>query len=490
MSRRHVQPAFIHQLKPFIMTNQRHSCIAVIAAIAVMASCTRDYQTTPEMNHSPDSRRSETEIPVGEAVAALNRFLDSSDPVTRGVRRTIARIDRVSASDMFPAATRSENDVDAGDLLYVVNFSGDEGYAILGADSRLDTVLIVGDNGNFDPLLLGTWQSEPIQLNPGQDSIPNPGRDPNFQIMPGLTADDLYCEEEDEYYIGAIGNVCPVDNLIVDLLIDYTQRHTIWAAGKEVYEGSHGGGNLNVEPLLKTKWGQGYPYNNAIHYSPTDDDTDHGKRRSVGCTTIAAAQILVYLKNVNLPDTFGITNSTWATMENFTRDINDKESKQLYIDSTYNNTKNDIASLIKQSADGIGVHYNFLGKGGTFALPVQVQRYLQGLGYNVQRKIGFNRKRQDQIVASLRDSRPVFIGALDKKACKEGGHAWVIDGCKYHDESKNYFNHCNFGWNGNNNGWYYYKLFDSSDIGVEIDEGETSSNTFNYTWWFRILLID
>lgn len=205
------------------MTNQRHSCIAVIAAIAVMASCTRDYQTTPEMNHSPDSRRSETEIPVGEAVAALNRFLDSSDPVTRGVRRTIARIDRVSASDMFPAATRSENDVDAGDLLYVVNFSGDEGYAILGADSRLDTVLIVGDNGNFDPSLLGSRQAEPIQLNPGQDSIPNPGRNPNFQIMPGLTADDLYCEEEDEYYIGAIGNVCPVDNLIVDLLIDYTQ---------------------------------------------------------------------------------------------------------------------------------------------------------------------------------------------------------------------------------------------------------------------------
>ena len=462
------------------MTNQRHSCIAVIAAIAVMASCTRDYQTTPEMNHSPDSRRSETEIPVGEAVAALNRFLDSSDPVTRGVRRTIARIDRVSASDMFPAATRSENDVDAGDLLYVVNFSGDEGYAILGADSRLDTVLIVGDNGNFDPLLLGTWQSEPIQLNPGQDSIPNPGRDPNFQIMPGLTADDLYCEEEDEYYIGAIGNVCPVDNLIVDLLIDYTQRHTIWAAGKEVYEGSHGGGNLNVEPLLKTKWGQGYPFNMLVTH------LDSGcSPRPIGCTTIAAIQILTYLKNLSLRDNFMITTSTWADIELFIATPTNYPSEQIY-----KMREKDVASLARSAADGIGVHYNFLGKGGTFALPVQVQRYLQGLGYNVQRKIGFNRKRQDQIVASLRDSRPVFIWALDKKACKEGGHAWVIDGCKYHDESRNYFNHCNFGWNGNNNGWYYYKLFDSSDIGVEIDEGETTSNTFNYTWWFRILLID
>ncbi len=76
------------------------------------------------------------------------------------------------------------------------------------------------------------------------------------------------------------------------------------------------------------------------------------------------------------------------------------------------------------------------------------------------------------------------------RASKNGGHARVIDGCKYHDESRNYFNHCNFGWKGNNNGWYYYNLFDSSDSGVEIDEGATTSNTFNYTWWFRILLIN
>lgn len=471
------------------MTYNRHSCIAALAAIAVTASCTRDYQAQPEPNPSPDRRSSETEIPVGEAVAALNRFLDSTDPVTRGGRRTIARIDRVSAADMFSATTRSEEVPDAGDLLYVVNFAGDEGYAILGADSRLDTVLIVGDKGNFDPLLLGPSQDEPIPIDPGRDSIPSPGFDPDFQIMPGLTADDLYCEEEDEYYIGAIGNVCPVDDLIVDLLVDYTMRHTIWAGNKEEID-SHGGNIINVDPLLKTKWGQGYPYNNAIHHSPADDDMDHGKRRLAGCTTIAAAQILVYFKNINLPKTFAITNSTWATMENFTRDINDKESNPLFINSTYNKTKNDIASLIKQSADGIGVHYNFLGKGGTFALPVQVQKYLQRLGYNVQRKLGFNKKRQDQIVESLHDNRPVFIGALDKKACKNGGHAWVIDGCKFHFDSNNYFNHCNFGWDGNNNGWYYYNLFNSGDSGVEIDEEEDATNTFNYSWWFRILLIN
>lgn len=462
------------------MIYNRHSCIAALAAIAVTASCTRDYQAQSEPNPSPDSRNSETEIPVAEAVAALNRFLDSTDPVTRGGRRTIARIDRVSAADMFSATTRSEEVPDAGDLLYVVNFAGDEGYAILGADSRLDTVLIVGDKGNFDPLLLGPSQDEAIPLNPGRDSIPSPGFDPDFQIMPGLTADDLYCEEEDEYYIGAIGNVCPVDDLIVDLLVDYTMRHTIWAGDKEEYDGPHGGGNLNVEPLLKTKWGQWYPFNMLVTHLDSSCNP-----RPIGCTTIAAIQILTYLKNLSLRDNFMITTSTWADIEQFIASPNNYPSEQIY-----KMREKDVASLAKSAADGIGVHYNYFGTGGTFALPVRVQRYLERLGYNVQRKKGFNRKRQDQIVASLHNNRPVFIGALSENALSHGGHAWVIDGCKYHDESKNYFNHCNFGWSGDNNGWYYYKLFNSCDSGVEIDEGGTHSNRFNYTWWFRILLID
>lgn len=45
-------------------------------------------------------------------------------------------------------------------MLYVVNFSNDDGYAILGADSRLDTVLIVGDTGNFALPLFGSPTSQ------------------------------------------------------------------------------------------------------------------------------------------------------------------------------------------------------------------------------------------------------------------------------------------------------------------------------------------
>lgn len=479
------------------MIYNRHSCIAALAAIAVTASCTRDYQAQSEPNPSPDSRNSETEIPVTEAVAALNRILDSTDPVTRGGRRTIARIDRVSAADMFSATTRSEKVPDAGDLLYVVNFAGDEGYAILGADSRLDTVLIVGDKGNFDPLLLGPSQDEPIPLNPGRDSIPSPGFDLDFQIMPGLTADDLYCEEEDEYYIGAIGNVCPVDDLIVDLLVDYTTRLTIWAGNKEEID-SHGGNIINVDPLLKTMWKQEYPFNKQCVISFI--------RRPAGCTTIATAQILTYIKNRDLKNGFGITNSTWNDLEAFKVNNYTYGNTDEYL--SYLLLENDISKFIKKVADGIGVHYDFLGKGGTFALPISVKSYLEDLGYNVNRIIGFDTDTQHKIALSLENNKPVFIGALDKKARKNGGHAWVIDGCKFHFDSSNYFNHCNFGWGGKSDGWYYYKLFnsdnkiidpyssnentddsESDDSTQENTNNESNDNTFNFTWWFRVLII-
>lgn len=457
---------------------------AAFCALGMASVSCGDYEMSDDVGRPDASRKTATEIPLDEALSALDRFYESAGATTRGGYRSIARIDRISAADMFPAATRSDEIPEAGDMLYVVNFSNDDGYAILGADSRLDTVLIVGDTGNFALPLFGSPTSQ-LPVLPWRDSIPNhnpfpdplnPGRDHDIRIMPGLTSDDLYCEEEDEYYIGAIGNICPVDDLVIDLLIDYTQRHTIGVGGKVEYSGSHGGGGAaNIEPLLKTKWGQQYPFNFHVQYYSTD-----GGKCPIGCTTTAASQILVYLKNINLENKFNITKSSWVDFENFI-DLDCLLPTVL---------EQDLAKFSLCVADGIGVHYNFLGKDGTFAMPVNVQRYLQRLGYNVQRKIGFNRNRQNQIVASLKNSRPVFIGALDAKTYKNGGHAWVIDGCKYHPESNNYFNHCNFGWNGKSNGWYYYKLFDSSDEGVELDDPALINKNFNhYSWWFRILII-
>lgn len=485
------------------MIYNRHSCIAALAAIAVTASCTRDYQAQSEPNPSPENRSSETEIPVAEAVAALNRFLDSTDPVTRGGRRTIARIDRVSAADMFSATTRSEEVPDAGDLLYVVNFAGDEGYAILGADSRLDTVLIVGDKGSFDPSLFDSSKSQDLPIIPIQSTNTDPEQDEEHTLY------NLYSEEYDEYYLGSsdTGN----EGLVVDMLSDYTQRQIISVGNREEYNGWHGGGGIvNVEPLLKTRWHQRYPYNSHFHFAPASDKDRAGEQRPAGCTTIAAAQILVCRKDLDLTAKFGITGTTWEDMESFICDSCDTYHNQAFINSSYYNTKTSIASLLKQMADGIDVKYNYNGSGGTFALPAKVKKYLERLGYDVDKYEGFDKDIQHKIVSSLDKGHPIFIGALEYNFT---GHAWVIDGCKYHYESSTYYNHCNFGWKGgSSNGWYYYNLFNITTGCESLDSGNSpvpiitgayitpdyiylfmenrDGDSFAYIQGFRVLIIN
>ncbi len=483
-------------------------CSAILFFVFALISCKHDYpETACSEPPAPDSRSSETEIPVAEAAAALNRFLDTTDPVTRGGRRTIASIDRVSAADMFPAATRSDEMPEAGDLLYVVNFSGDEGYAILGADSRLDTVLIVGDTGNFDPSLFDSPEAESLLPGDNPDSLPGCMPDSEQETEPTLY--DLYSEEYDEYYLGSsdTGN----EGLIVDLLSDYTQRQIIWAGNREEYNGWHGGGGIvNVEPLLKTCWHQGYPYNSHFHFAPASDKDRAGEQRPAGCTTIAAAQILVCRKDLDLTAKFGITGTTWEDMEGFAPSIYDKFDDQQYISESYKKNKTSIASLLKQMADGIDVKYNFLGSGGTFALPAKVKKYLERLGYDVDKYERFDKDIQHKIVRSLDKGHPVFIGALEYNFT---GHAWVIDGCKYHYESDTYFNHCNFGWQGgSSNGWYYYNLFNITTGCESLDSGNSpdpiitgayitpdyiylfmenrDGDSFAYIQGFRVLIIN
>ena len=55
----------------------------------------------------------------------------------------------VSPEVLNPDGTRSEATADVEDLLYIVNFENEAGYAILGADDRLEPVYAVVDEGSL-----------------------------------------------------------------------------------------------------------------------------------------------------------------------------------------------------------------------------------------------------------------------------------------------------------------------------------------------------
>lgn len=241
-----------------------------------------------------------------------------------------------------------------------------------------------------------------------------------------------------------------------------------------------------VDKLLKTKWNQDAPFNNEIHLIPNSTT----ERRPVGCTTIAAAQILTRIKNVDLEKTFGITTSTWADLEAVVPDVLiTKTPKRDSVESIH---ADNIAKVLKQMADGIKVAYNKLGTGQMFATPKRVRKYLESIGCKVSQYYSLNDKVESRIQSSISSGKPVFIGALDHDAIKRGGHAWVFDGYGKRPSDKHCFLHCNYGWDGKSNGWYYYKLFKKSDDENKrfLDEGvEDKKGYFNYSWWYRVLII-
>lgn len=234
--------------------------------------------------------------------------------------------------------------------------------------------------------------------------------------------------------------------------------------------------SLSKDPLLKTKWNQGKSYNK---YFPMYNDQE---LYNAGCTTIAAAQILTYFKDVSLVEKFGIYFYTWEQFE--TAYFNPSSYYMLTPQA------DSAAKMIKKVADGIGVNYSN-NKNSASATTRKVKRYFESLGYSVEKKSGTNLSQKvEDIVTSLRFNKPVFMSGFRNAF---SGHSWVLDGFMHNSECLNndcidsYYLHCNFGWGGKSDGWYFMDLFNNETNADELlDGGEDSSeNNFEYDKYFR-----
>ena len=98
-----------------------------------MAGCTADPGAEPgPFGENPPTAENPHAVPVEQALEELQSVLEEIDtPAEDG------------------AVTRSEATADVEDLLYIVNFENEAGYAILGADDRLEPVYAVVDEGSL-----------------------------------------------------------------------------------------------------------------------------------------------------------------------------------------------------------------------------------------------------------------------------------------------------------------------------------------------------
>ncbi|MCM1151151.1 MAG: C10 family peptidase [Alistipes sp.] len=424
-----------------------------------------------------------------EALEHLACALEAIDvPETRasGTPRTVRSVTSVSRADFAPSVTRSFGELknlDDTPIAYIVEFENGEGSAILSADNRLDPVVAI-----YDRYVI--TEEELVSEIPDPDAWRTP--------------ENLYCEEDEEYYLGASEIYKPDDYLgpmimnkrFVDSYLEGPEYGEVVYEEESEWEFTED----RLLPLLTTRWKQSKPFNLKI-----------GHNYSAGCVAIAVAQIMAFHEypedycNWKLAKQYGTEGYVKGMI---TETDDDGNETTIIVDK--DGIDNELADLSVRVGKGCKVNYGFWGSKESFSTPKRAQKFLKSIGYSgTKRHIGYD---ADIILSSLRDSCPVFIGGLTPEC---HGHAWVIDGYgRYENTVKTYRGselintkvqkklllHCNWGWGGDYDGYFASKVFDAKNPVIEDKEeteGENSDtpetrgeNSRNYTWWFRIVTYD
>lgn len=491
---------------------RRLKTIMLLALLGLMSACINELDERIDYvgENTPTSPQSPYHISLSQALDNLKATSSALGlETTRSLERGNWTVQRIPLSH-FNSKTRTNETTEDSDAVYVVNFDNAEGYALLSADNRLpDDVIAVTNSGTYN-------------FTPGPvTDFENP--------LDSISLEDLYVIEDDDYLLGSSEEGA----IINDLLSSYVNH---WI---EVGEANTSGDNRTntrliedplfltyeyesverIGKLLSTTWHQRSPFNDqcpkrhfyrnflGITMSQIKDyDFDavsywgnnyiRTETIASGCVAIAVAQILAYH---NFPLTTDLIEGndstqpwTWLATKDFDSPL------------VATRFKTDIARLVHTIGVGCNMRYGFFGSDKSYTTPAAAEDYLSEIGYNnVFRHLGFN---LENVCYLLRNDCPVFIGGLNGDNPTRG-HAWVIDGLDIVNKlvvatnsqdvvqyrqviDTNYYLHFNWGWGGDNNGWFSANMvgqnsFNSQD-GYVYDES-MSATSYHYDWWFRLV---
>jgi hypothetical protein len=199
--------------------------------------------------------------------------------------------------------------------------------------------------------------------------------------------------------------------------------------------------NAVVGPLIKTKWGQGAPFNNLFPMVS-------GRRKLTDCGNTARAQIMAFHRhpargsgsstkigpgNITVPSVNFNVLYDWDNMLNTYRsDGRDSNERQ----------RNAVATLMYHAAAGKGTNLNNMDALVTF------------FGYDksirqLDRRFYTDPEWEAIIKQQLDQGLPVLYNGKNP-----GSHAFIVDG---YDSTGRF--HINWGWKGEGDGWYSLNNF-------------------------------
>lgn len=341
-------------------------------------------------------------------------------------------------------------------LAYIVSFGEGLGYTVLSADLRTDPVIVICPEGDL--------ADDEESGAPSVESFK--------EGMKQAIARQIEIAEakQDSLLAIALAKLEPV--------ADSTGTETKAVSSSQIRTEYYYGEWQNKTqkgPFVKVTWAQGYPYNSKTPVA------GNGKHCATGCAAVAAAQIMSYWKSPAGYD--------WSAL---TEDATPETTK----------AQTEVARLMIDVGNSMNTKY--ISHEVSSTSTIGAKKAYPNYGYEVGK---LKRYDFEKVKSCINNGMPIhttgFYDCLLKSdflywIIPSNGHAWVFDGLLYqqrtvtvrmfggttatkakgtssssvfegHYTESQYLLHCNWGWGGNQNGWYAEGVFDA-EKGAEIPD--------------------
>lgn len=399
--------------------------------------CTRNeesFETSSRTTHVPTEA-----IPIQEALSDLRQQLGAMRNSTRSAAFDAETIAVLRRSD-FGAATRSDAAEGGDSLAYIVNFANG-GYAILGADPHLPSVVAI----------VGKGEMTPEKLVAAKRNV-----DSGEQVDTPTYVDALVAN----YILRSADDPTPAARISGDWVIKEHQPS-----------------------FVKTKWGQGSTKFDTDSLYNKYCINDAGQLCKAGCVAIAMTQILLHNHKTFGKGPRSITGMPldWTKLDaaagyedlaDAPADIQDHAARFIHevglaVDMDYGiyesiSGKNFVLAFMKSQA---------MNRIYTNPQIVKVPcSYYEDYPYDTDPILKMPMTEYaDRYIRPMicYQKIPIFMEGSDGWYEQPGGHAWLIDGWMRKTRSaapagEEYiadYVYCNYGWNGDGDGLYAFGTF-------------------------------
>lgn len=409
--------------------------VFLIAAITMMSCSQQEMKksvppTTADLKTKLGIRSYDDALAI--ARNAIGR-LENKKSISRGINSS-RKVDLTENK----AIVRNNDNNDT--LIYVFNFENHKGFALVSAIEETDGLLAVTEQGHYDP-----------------DSSSE------------TSGFDIFINQAKKYVLNG-GRVLRSPEIIIDSVV--TQHFYIY-------------------PLLTVEWGQENP------------EGEFCENNISGCGPTAFAQIMSYYESPSsfvptyLGNGAGTISLQWTAMKNHNKHNGGASSCP-----SGSSVHQSIAHLCRQIGYLSDSDYE-TGYTGTNIYDLLTA--IDSFSYVRNNWIDFTNQDLRNFLLS---SHPILMVGLTGLTPEDTGHFWIVDGVdreatttylrrydqsyqtwyQYMLETTNDYFHINWGWDGENNGYFLNHVFDTTSPEYYDHPAGSNNNNYNFNTAIKFLI--